>query len=116
MAVDLQVPVGVRREPVVLVAVQDDGGLVPDPAVSHQRLERGLVDEVALQRVLQVVLPVQLGGTGNVALVVEIGVLVDFGDGDPVVCEVLGEPLGGDEHRLRIAVLGHQLPPDHFTN
>ena len=105
--VDLEVPVRVRGEPVVLVAVDDDGRVVPDSAAAEEPLERVLLDHVALDRILQVVLPVQLDRSPDVALFVEIRVLVHLGDDDVVVVQVLGDPIGGHEHRLRIAVVGH---------
>jgi len=52
--VQLQVPVRVRGKPVVLVAVEDDRRVAPDPALAEQALERLLVDDVALDRVLKV--------------------------------------------------------------
>jgi hypothetical protein len=42
-----------------------------------------------------------------VPLVVQIGVLVDLGDHDAVVVQVLGQPVGGHEYRLRVSVLRH---------
>ena len=40
VAVELQIPVGVGGEPVVLVAVEDDGRVVADSALAEQPLER----------------------------------------------------------------------------
>jgi hypothetical protein len=107
VAVDLQVPVRVGSEPVVLVAVEDDDGIVRDPAIAHHPLERRLLDEVALDRILKVVTPVQLDRARDVTLVVEIRILVDLGDDDFLVVQVLGEPVRRDEHRFRISVLRH---------
>ena len=63
------------------------------PRAPMQPLERVLLDEVALDGILEVVAPVQLDRAGDVALVVEIRVLVDLRDDEPCVAEVLGEPL-----------------------
>ena len=78
VAVQLEVPVRVRGEPVVVAAVQHDGVLVADAALGEQRLELLLVDEVPTDRVLQVGLPVDLDRAGDVATVVRRGVLVDL--------------------------------------
>ena len=72
VAVQLEVPVGVRGEPVVVAAVEDDGVVVADAALGEQRLELLLVDEVAADLVLQVGRPVELDGALDVALVVGV--------------------------------------------
>ena len=97
MAVELEVPVGVGGEPVVVAAVQHDGVVVGDALLGQQRLELLLVDEVTTDLVLQVGGPVELDGALDVALVVRRGVLVDLDQDDAVVLEVLLDPLGGDE-------------------
>jgi len=48
---------------------------------------------------------VQLDRARDVPLVVQIRVLVDLGDDDAVVVQVLGQPIGGHEYRLRVSVL-----------
>ncbi len=60
VAVQLEVPVGVGREPVVVAAVQDHRVVVADALVGQQLRELVLVDEVALDGVLQIVFPVQI--------------------------------------------------------
>ena len=107
MAVDLQVPVRVGREPVVLVAVEHERRVVRDPPLAHQAFEGGLIDQVALDRILQVIAPMKLDCARDVALLVEIGVLVDLGDDDAVVVQVLGQPVCRHQHRLRVSVLRH---------
>ena len=62
VAVELEVPVGVGGEPVVVAAVEHDGVVVADAALGQQRLELLLVHEVAADRVLQVLLPVDPHG------------------------------------------------------
>ena len=79
---------------------------LPIPREAMQALELGLVDDVALDRVLEVVTPVQLDRAGNVALLVEVRVLVHLRDHDAVVVEALGQPVGRDEHLLAVT-LGH---------
>ncbi len=114
MPVHLEIPVRVGGEPVVLVAVEDDSRVGADPALPEELLELGLLDDVALDRILQVVLPVQLDRAGDVALVVEVGVLVDLGDADAVVVQVLCQPVGADEHVIGISVRAHGVL--HFFN
>ena len=100
VAVELEVPVGVGGEPVVVAAVEDDGVVVGDAALGQQGLEALLVDEVAADRVLEVRGPVELDGALDVALVVGGGVLVDLDEDDAVGVEVVLDPLGGDERVL----------------
>jgi hypothetical protein len=92
--VELEVPVGVGGEPVVVPAVQDDRVIVRDPALGQQRLEAGLVNEVAADRVLQVLLPVDLYRVTDVALVVGGRVLVHLGDDHSGVVQVGLHPVG----------------------
>ena len=75
---------------------------LPIPRAPSSRSNSALLDDVALDRVLQVVAPVQLDRAGDVSLVVEIRILVDLGDDDPGLAEVLGEPVGRDEHLLGV--------------
>ena len=100
VAVELEVPVGVGGEPVVVAAVEHDGVVVGDAALGEQRLELRLVDEVAADLVLEVGGPVELDGALDVALVVGGGVLVDLDEDDAVGVEVVLDPLGGDERVL----------------
>ena len=100
VAVELEVPVRVRREPVVVAAVEHDGVVVADAALGQQLLELLLVDEVAAHRVLQVLLPVELDRPGDVAAVVRGGVFVDLDQHDVVVAAVLFDPVGVDEYFL----------------
>src|SRR4051812_30529540 len=98
VAVQLEVPVGVGGEPVVVAAVEDHGVVVADAALGQQLLELLAADEVAARRVLQVLLPVQLDRALDVALVVGAGVLVDLDEDDAGLAEMLLGPVGGDEH------------------
>src|SRR5205823_10643418 len=106
VAVELEVPVGVCGEPVVVAAVEDHGVVVADPAAGQQRLELLLVHEVPAHRVLQVLLPVQLDGAGDVAVVIGAGVLVDFDEDHARGVEILLGPVGRNEYR----VATHGLP------
>ena len=91
--VEPEVPVRVGGEPVVVAAVQDHGVVVGDAALGQQRLEARPVDEVTADRVLQVLLPVDLHGPADVALVVSAGVLVDLDQDDAGVVLVRLDPV-----------------------
>ncbi len=97
MAVQLEVPVGVGGEPVVVAAVEDDGVVIGDAALGQQGRELLAVDEVAADLILQVLLPVELDGAGDVAAVVGRGVLVDLDEDGLVGGEVLLSPFGADQ-------------------
>ncbi len=62
-------------------------------------------DVVAHDGVVEIGVPVDLHGTGNVAGLVEQHVFVGLDDDEAGFTEVLGEPLGGDE-TLGMGVLG----------
>jgi hypothetical protein len=106
VAVELELPEGPRREPVVVVAVEDDRGVVGDPACREQLLQRLLRDDVSLDGVAELGLPVPADGARNVALVVGGGVHVHLDDRHVGVVAVLLDPIGRDQ-RLRMGVLGH---------
>src|SRR5271166_6096551 len=78
VAVQLEIPVRVGGEPVVVAAIEDHGVVVGYAPVGQQFGELLRVDEVALDRVLQIAAPVELDRAGDVAAVVGAGVLVDF--------------------------------------
>ncbi|HET9163295.1 MAG TPA: hypothetical protein VFN89_07635 [Solirubrobacterales bacterium] len=103
MAVVEEVPVGVGGEPVVAVAVEDDGVVVGDAAAPHQLAEGLGVEEVPADLVLEVCLPIKADRAGDVALKVEGRVLIDLDDPDRVVVEVLGDPVGIDQYVLFVA-------------
>ena len=73
------------------------------PFCRHQPREPGPVDVVAGDRVVELGVPVELDRTGDVAGLVQQHVLVGLGDDEAGVVEVLGHPLGRDEH-LRAGV------------
>ncbi len=97
VAVQLEVPVGVGGEPVVVAAVEDHGVVVGDTAVAQQLGELLGVDEVTPDGVLQIGTPVQLHGPGDVAAVVGAGVLVDLDEDDVIGIEIALGPVGGDQ-------------------
>jgi hypothetical protein len=97
-------PQRVRGPPVVPVAVQDESGVPADPLLRHEGGEAGAVDVVAGLRVVQLGMPVELHGAGDVAGLVQQDILVGLGDDKPRVIQVLGQPPGGHQH-LRAGVL-----------
>ena len=82
MPVQPEVPVGVGGEPVVVAAVEQHGVVVQHALLGQQRFEARLVHEVTTDRILQVLLPVELDRGRDVPLVVGAGVLVYLDDDD----------------------------------
>ena len=80
-----------------------------DPATAEQLAELLRPEEVALDLVLQVGLPVEPDRARDVGLRVQGGVLVDLDDADGVVVEVVLDPVGLDEHVLRVIGHGRRL-------
>src|SRR5882757_247864 len=97
VAVQLEVPVGVRGEPVVVAAVEDHGVVVADALVRQQLGELLGVDEVALDLVLQLGLPVQPDGARDVAAFVGAGVLVDLDEDGVRRVEIALGPVSRDQ-------------------
>ena len=97
VAVQLEIPVRVGGEPVVVAAVQDHGVVVGDAAVAEQLGELLGVDEVAPDGVLQIGTPVQLYCAGDVTVVVSADVFVDLDEDDVVGIEIALGPVGGDQ-------------------
>ena len=71
--------------------------VVRDAAAAEQLAELLRAEEVALDLVLKVLLPVEADRAGDVRLGVERGVLVDLDDPDRVVVEVVLDPLRVDQ-------------------
>jgi hypothetical protein len=89
-----EVPVGVGGEPVVVAAVENDRVVIADAALGQQLLEPVPVHEVAADRILQVLAPVQLDGVADMPLVVGGGVLVHLDQDYARVVEVGFHPVG----------------------
>ncbi len=88
--------------------------VVRDPVLAEQAPELLRPEEVALDLILQVLLPVEADRSGNVGLSVERRVLVDLDDADALVVQVLREPLGLHQHVLRILSHGDLRIPVAF--
>ena len=97
MAVELQLPVRPRGEPVVVVAVQHDRGVGRDAAVRQERPEVGGRGDVAADAVGELAGPVPADGTRQVALAVRGGVHVDLDEAHRRVVEMGARPVGVDE-------------------
>ena len=94
MAVQLQLPKGVGGEPVVVVAIEKDGGAVGNAGGAEKFFERGLVDQIAADVVLELGLPVPADGAGDMSLVVRGGVHVDFDEAEIGGIEIASGPIG----------------------
>ncbi|COV96716.1 Uncharacterised protein [Mycobacterium tuberculosis] len=97
MAVELEIPVRVGGEPIVVAAVQDHRVLVGDATLGQQLGELLGVDEVTFDRILQVGAPVQLDRAGNMVTVICTGVLVHFDENDLRRVQIALSPVGGDQ-------------------
>src|SRR6267378_4185867 len=104
----LQEPEEPGREPVVVIAVRDDRRRRRHPVLRQQLLELFLVEEIAHGMLLQIGLPVEADRAGHVTLVVGARVDVDLEDSYVAILRMLGEPIGLDEHVLR--VIRHVIP------
>jgi hypothetical protein len=98
-------PQRVGRPPVALVAVEDDRRVAGDALGAEEPREGLALDEIPLDRVVEVGMPVDLDRRGDVAGLVEQHVLIRFGDDETRFAEVLLQPFGRHE-TLRVGVLG----------
>jgi hypothetical protein len=99
----LKDPQRIGGPPVVLVAIEDDRGVLVDPLRAKQALEPIPIDVVADQLVIKIVGPVDLDCAGDVTGVVEQKVFVGLHQSDLGILEMLGHPIGRDEC-LRVGV------------
>ena len=103
-AEQLEHPEGIAGPPVVLVSVEDHGGVVMDPQLLDETLEVVSVQVVPGQGIVEIQDPVDLESARDVAHVVEDHVLVGFQEPDLGVVEVVLHPVRGDEHvRMGVA-------------
>ena len=93
-------------EPVVVVAIEDDGGIRRDAAAAEQGFHLVAGNDVADDVMLQLALPVPGDGAGDVALLVGGGVHVHLHQPDAGVAAVFGHPLGGYQG-FGMRVFGH---------
>ena len=105
-ATQLQEPIRVGGEPVVVPAVEDDRGLGADAGGREQIGEAPLVFVVAADVRVQIGRPVPAHRAADVTLLVGGGVLVHLDDADGWIVEMGFEPVRGDQ-RVGIGVLAH---------
>jgi len=109
VAVHPEQPEGVGGVPVILVAVEDDRGVVGDAAAGHQPRELLLGDKIAPHLILLVGVPVDRDGAGDVPQFVEQHVFVRFHDAYGRVVQALGQPLS------RYQRLGVRITLNHYS-
>ncbi len=97
VAVQLELPVGPGGEPVVVVAVQHDRRVRPDPGLGQELAEVLATGDVAPDPVGQLAGPVPADGTREVALLVGRRVDVDLDEADLRVGQVGERPVAVDE-------------------
>src|SRR5205085_2681019 len=78
VAIDLHLPDSPRRKPVVVVAIEDNCGLVADAGRTHQSRELGIGQDVAPDRVAELAVPGPCQRAGYMAFVVRLGIHVNF--------------------------------------
>jgi hypothetical protein len=98
VAVQLELPVGVGGEPVVVAAVEHDGVVVGDALGAQQLGEVVAVDRGRGQRAAAARSSSRGGRRSDVAAVVGGHVLVDLDEDDARVVQVGLGPVGVDEH------------------
>src|ERR1700744_3474986 len=96
-------PQRVGRPPVALVAVDHHGVIARDALAIHQLGELLAADVIADSRVVEIGVPVDLDGAGDVPDVVEQDILVGLHDRQTGGAQVGGDPVGGDQS-LRVRV------------
>src|SRR6202041_1256873 len=94
VAVIFQLPQSVGGEPVVIVTVKKNCGVVGNAGLAQQLFEGGLVNQVAPHVILKLRLPVPADGAGNVALFVGGGVYVYFDEPNFGVVQMSRGPFG----------------------
>lgn len=77
-AVDIEHPGAPGGEPVVVVAIEDDGGVLVDPEPAQQRLELVATGDVAIDRLDQVGVPDHVLGARNMATFEQSGFDADL--------------------------------------
>ena len=106
VAVEFEHPEGVAGPPVVLVAIEDNGRVVGDASLGAEFFEGRPIDVVPHHLILQVDLPVDFDGSGDVALRVKRPVFVRFDDPYLRVGEMVCDP-GGRDEEVGVCVVGH---------
>ena len=94
MSVELEIPVRVRCEPVVVAAVEHDRcRRCRCPRSDSSFSNCSLLTKSRRTGILQILLPVQLDRTRDVAAVVCGGVFIDLDKNNVLVAGMLGDPV-----------------------
>jgi hypothetical protein len=88
VAVNLENPKTIGGEPVVVVAVKNDGVGGRDASAAEELLELLLADDVAAELVLGLRLPVEADGAGDMAGLIGLGVDIDLDEFDAGLAQV----------------------------
>ena len=99
-------PERIARVPVVLIAVQDNGGIIVDAPAAHELLEALLVHEIARYRVLHIDMPVELDCTWQVTNFIQQYIFIYLDQANIGVVEMFGNPTCLYQH-LRMYVTRH---------
>ena len=97
MRIHFKLPERPRRKPVVVIAVENEGGVIPDSAVAHQAFEIRLSDDVAPDYIAQLGLPIPSHRAGDMPLAIGGCVDVDLRDHNIGIASMQVNPLGGNE-------------------
>ena len=101
MAVELELPVGPRGEPVVVVAVQDDGGVGPIPEADSNAEKSSRPAMSRRMPSASWLVQFQADRARDMALLVRRGVDIDLDEPDVRVLEVRERPVAVDERLSR---------------
>src|SRR5579862_8314622 len=105
-----QLPQRICREPIVVVAVEQNRRVVPHARLPQQQLQRSLVDQIPPDVVLQLRLPVPTHRPRNVPLIVSRGIHVHLNQPHLRIVQVPRRPLRRNQH-FWMLVLAHVLTP-----
>src|SRR5215467_7626998 len=98
VAVELELPERIGREPVVIVTVKNDARVIGDAGIAEKLFESGPVDQIAANAVLELGLPVPSDSARDVALVVCSRVHVHFDEARARRIEILCGPIRGNQY------------------
>jgi hypothetical protein len=108
---DLEQPKAIGGKPVVVVAVENDRGVIVDSGIAKQLFQLGFRDDVAYERVAELRRPVPPYRSRDMSLVVGGRIDVDLGDSDRRILQVLACPIGADEDVGGLTLSAHNCSP-----
>lgn len=101
-AINVEDPGTPGGEPVVGVAVEDDGGVFRHAGIAEQRLEVLLRYDVALYAIDQIAVPGDVHRARDMAALVEAGIDADLDHPNLGVGGILLQPIGADQEVARL--------------